>query len=76
MHLYDSQVLVIRMSVRKALGIKGKGNNPARCFLKVPLEGRLSRGPRSPPRLALAPPGCGKLCRVELLRFLLFVQGP
>lgn len=42
MHLDDSQALVIRRSMRKALGIKGKGNSPASCSLKIPLERWLS----------------------------------
>lgn len=44
--LYDSQALVIRRSVRKALGIKGKGSSPASCSLKIPLERWLSPAPR------------------------------
>lgn len=67
MHLYDSQALVIRRSVRKALGIKGKGNNPASCSLKIPLERWLS--PALHPEVAFAPTGCGDLRWAELLSF-------
>lgn len=73
-HLYDSQALVIRRSVRKALGIKGKGNSPASCSLNVPLERWLS--PALHAEVAFAPTGCGDLQWAELLSFLLFVQGP
>lgn len=76
MHLYSSLVLVIRRSTKKALGIKRKGNILASCFLKTPWEAQPSPGLALHPEMAFAPTGCGKLCWVELLRFLLFVQGP
>lgn len=67
MHLYDSQALVIRGSVRKALGIKGKGHGPASCSLKIPLERWLS--PALYPEVAFAPTECGDLQWAELLSF-------
>lgn len=65
--LYDSQGLVIRRSARKALGIKGKGNSPASCSLKISLERWLS--PALHPEVAFAPTGCGALQGAELLSF-------
>lgn len=53
-----------------------KENILASCFLKTPWEVQPSPGPALHPETAFAPAGCGKLCWVELLRFLLFVQGP
>lgn len=67
MHLYDSQALAMRRSVRKALGIKAKGHGPASCSLKIPLERWLS--PELHPEVAFALPVCGDLQWAELLSF-------
>lgn len=75
MHLQRSQALVLRRSMRKPLGIEGKGNSRASPFLKIPVEVQPCQEPGSPPLCTgswpLHPQGVGSSGR-----FLLFVQGP